>query len=102
MAHMEAEIIAGNESNGSSPAAPLMVRPDQTTSAPWAHGGNMMRALISKLKVPASESQLSVALGLSVVVMSGLLWAILWQSNIIVQQREAIKYLWSLHGGHIG
>ena len=61
-----------------------------------------MRALLSKLKVPASESQLSVALGLSVLVMSALLWAILWQSNIIAQQRESIRYLWSLHGGHIG
>ena len=61
-----------------------------------------MRALIAKLKVPASESQLSLALALSVLVMSGLLWAILWQSNMIVQQREAIRYLWSLHGGHIG
>lgn len=61
-----------------------------------------MRALIAKMKIPASESQLSLALGLSVLVMSGLLWAILWQSNIIVQQREAIRYLWSLHGGHMG
>jgi hypothetical protein len=61
-----------------------------------------MRALISKLKIPASESQLSLALGLSVLVMSALLWAILWQSNIIAQQRESIRYLWSLHGGHIG
>jgi hypothetical protein len=61
-----------------------------------------MRTLIAKMKIPASESQLSLALGLSVLVMSGLLWAILWQSNIIVQQREAIRYLWSLHGGHIG
>jgi hypothetical protein len=61
-----------------------------------------MRALISKLRIPASESQLSLALGLSVLVMSGLLWAILWQSNIIASQREAIRYLWSLHGGHIG
>jgi hypothetical protein len=61
-----------------------------------------MRALIAKMKIPASESQLSLALGLSVLVMSGLLWAILWQSNIISQQREAIRYLWSLHGGHMG
>ena len=61
-----------------------------------------MRALIAKMKIPASESQLSLALGLSVLVMSGLLWAILWQSNIIAQQRESIRYLWSLHGGHIG
>jgi len=61
-----------------------------------------MRALIAKLKVPASESQLSLALALSVVVMSGLLWGLLWQSNIIAQQREAIRYLFSLHGGHSG
>jgi hypothetical protein len=99
---MEAEMSAGAQNDMPSPSAPNTVQADQTTSAPWAHGGNMMRAIISRLKVPASESQLSLALGLSVVVMSGLLWAILWQSNIIVQQREAIKYLWSLHGGHIG
>jgi hypothetical protein len=61
-----------------------------------------MRAIIAKLQIPASESQLSLALGLSVLVMSALLWAILWQSNIIAQQRESIRYLWSLHGGHIG
>ena len=61
-----------------------------------------MRTLIAKMKIPASESQLSLALGLSVLVMSALLWAILWQSNIIAQQRESIRYLWSLHGGHIG
>jgi hypothetical protein len=75
---------------------------DQSTSAPRAHGGNTMRAIIAKLKIPASESQLSLALGLSVLVMSGLLWALLWQSNIIASQRESIRYLWSLHGGHIG
>jgi hypothetical protein len=77
-----------------------MARPNP--AAPWAHGDNEMRAIIAKLKVPASESQLSLALGLSVLVMSGLLWALIWQSNIILQQREAIRYLWSLHGGHIG
>jgi len=61
-----------------------------------------VRTIMNKLTIPASESQLSVALGLSVLVMSGLLWAILWQSNIIQQQRESIRYLLSLHGGHIG
>jgi hypothetical protein len=85
-----------------SPAVANTGRPDQTPSAPWAHGGFKMRALIAKLKIPASESQLSLALALSVLVMSGLLWGILWQSNIIAQQREAIRYLFSLHGGHIG
>lgn len=61
-----------------------------------------MRALIAKMKVPASESQLSLALALSVLAMSGLLWGLLWQSNIIAQQRESIRYLLSLHGGHVG
>jgi uncharacterized membrane protein len=99
---MEPELTAGAQSDMPSPAVANVARPDQTPSAPWAHGGFNMRALIAKLKVPASESQLSLALALSVLVMSGLLWAVLWQSNIIVQQREAIRYLWSLHGGHIG
>ena len=45
---------------------------------------------------------MSVALALSVLVMSGLLWGILWQANIIAEQREAIRWLWSLHGGHVG
>jgi hypothetical protein len=99
---MEPELTAGAPNELPFPVAPITVRPNQTPSAPWAHGGITVRALLAKLKVPASESQLSLALGLSVLVMSGLLWAILWQSNIISQQREAIRYLWSLHGGHIG
>jgi ABC-type uncharacterized transport system YnjBCD permease subunit len=61
-----------------------------------------VRALIQRLKIPATESQLSVALALSVLVMSLLLYGILWESNIITQQRDAIRWLWSLHGGHMG
>ena len=61
-----------------------------------------MRALIRRLSIPASESQLSVALALSVLVMSGLLWGIIWQGEIIARQREVIRWLFSLHGGHIG
>jgi hypothetical protein len=67
-----------------------------------AHGENILRAIIQRLKVPATESQLSIALALSVFVMSLLLWGILWQSSIINQQREAIRWLSSLKGGHIG
>lgn len=99
---MAQELSAEAENDSPSPVGANGSWPDQTTSAPWAHGGFKMRALVARLKVPASESQLSLALALSVLVMAGLLWAILWQSNIIVQQREAIRYLWSLHGGHIG
>ena len=61
-----------------------------------------MRSLIRRLSIPASESQLSVALALSVLVMSFLLWGIVWQSEIIAKQRALIRWLWSLHGGHIG
>ncbi len=60
-----------------------------------------MRALVRRLSIPASESQLSVALALSVLVMSLLLWGIVWQSDIIQKQRDVIRWLWSLHGGHI-
>jgi hypothetical protein len=61
-----------------------------------------MRALVQRLKIPATESQLSVALALSVLVMSLLLWGIVWQSDIIAKQRDVIRWLWSLHGGHVG
>jgi hypothetical protein len=60
-----------------------------------------MRALIRRLSIPASESHLSVALALSVLVMSLLLWGIVWQSDIIAKQRDVIRWLWSLHGGHM-
>lgn len=99
---MEPEVSAGAQNELPHPAVVSDARSNQTPSAPWAHGGFMMRAIIAKLKVPASETQLSLALALSVLVMSGLLWGLLWQSNIIAEQREAIRYLFSLHGGHIG
>jgi hypothetical protein len=83
-------------------AAAGMERRNSTLTALWAPGGNNVRALYGRLRIPATESQLSVALALSVLVMSGLLWGILWQANIIAEQREAIRWLWSLHGGHVG
>ncbi len=43
--------------------------------------------------VPASESQTGMALALAAVVMSVMLWGILWQSNIIVYQRGVIRSL---------
>ena len=74
----------------------------EIVSAPRALGGYNVRALMKSLTIPATESQLSVALALSVLVMSIMLWGILWQANVISQQREAIRWLWSLHGGHVG
>jgi hypothetical protein len=46
-----------------------------------------------RLNVPATESQTGMALALAAVVMSVMLWAILWQSNIIVYQRGLIRSL---------
>lgn len=47
-----------------------------------------------RLAVPASESHLTVALVLCMLVMSVLLCGIIWQSGIISYQRELIRLLW--------
>lgn len=59
-------------------------------------GGNLVR-ILRKLTVPASESQMAIALGLSILTMSLMLCAILWQSNIIVYQRDLIRVIWPGH-----
>ena len=51
--------------------------------------------LLRRLAVPATESQMAVAVAFSVVGMSLMLWAILWQSDVIAYQRELIRWLWS-------
>jgi hypothetical protein len=50
-----------------------------------------MRTLIRRLSVPASESQLSIALAFAVVVMSFLLWGVIWQASVISHQRQVIR-----------
>ncbi len=52
-----------------------------------------MTWLIHRLRVPASESQMGVALAMSAVAMSLMLWAILWQAELISQQAELIRWL---------
>ena len=51
--------------------------------------------LFRRLAVPATESQMAVALAISVVAMSLMLWAILWQSDVIAYQRDIIRWMWS-------
>jgi hypothetical protein len=51
--------------------------------------------LLRRLTVPASESQMAVALGISAVTMGLMLWAIIWQSDVITYQREVIRWMWS-------
>ena len=54
-----------------------------------------MSTLFRRLSVPATESQLAVALSLSAVIMALMLWAILWQSDVISYQRDVIRWMWS-------
>jgi hypothetical protein len=60
--------------------------------------GALVGKLSSRLAVPASETQVGLALALSVAVMSFLLWGLLWQSEIITRQRELIRSLSGLRG----
>jgi hypothetical protein len=53
-----------------------------------------------RLAVPASESHLTVALAICVLVMSFLLCGIMWQSGIIDYQRELIRWLWDSRFGN--
>lgn len=52
-----------------------------------------MRKWVRRLSVPASESQLSIALVFALVVMSFLLWGVIWQAGVISHQREVIRSL---------
>lgn len=49
--------------------------------------------LLRRLAVPATESQMAVALSFAAVMMALMLWAILWQSDVIAHQREVIRAL---------
>ena len=58
-----------------------------------------MSWLIHRLRVPVSEPPISVVLAFSVLVMSLMLCAILWQSTVIAQQGEVIRWLRDLKFG---
>jgi hypothetical protein len=53
-----------------------------------------MRFLRS-LALPAKESQLALALAVSIVFMSMLLYGLIWQSSVIVYQRDLIRWMWN-------
>jgi hypothetical protein len=55
-----------------------------------------MAWLIRKLRVPASESSVGIVLSFCVVTMGLMSLALLWQAEIIANQREAIRWLESL------
>ncbi len=55
--------------------------------------------LLRRLAIPASESQLAVALCASTVIMSLMLWLVIWQADVIAYQRDVIRWLWSWRFG---
>ena len=54
----------------------------------------MIRAF-RRLSEPATDSHLSMALGMAAVTLALMLWAIIWQANIIDYQRDLIRALFT-------
>ena len=52
-----------------------------------------MTWLMHRLRIPASESQMALVLGLCSILMSAMFWVIVWQSAIITEQRDVIRWL---------
>jgi hypothetical protein len=55
--------------------------------------------LIRKLRIPASESAMGIVLTFCILTMGLMSVALLWQAQIIANQREAIQWLESLKFG---
>jgi hypothetical protein len=51
--------------------------------------------IVRRLATPASENQMALVLAVSLVIMGLMLVALLWQSNVIVNQRDLIRVMWS-------
>jgi len=52
-----------------------------------------MSWIIRKLRIPASASSMGIVLTICVMAMGLMSIALLWQAQIIANQREAIHYL---------
>jgi hypothetical protein len=58
-----------------------------------------MSWLIRALRLPASESHTNFLLAFSLFIMALMAVAIVWQAQIIADQREAIRWLQALKFG---
>ena len=58
-----------------------------------------MTWLIRKLHIPASESSMGIVLTLCVITMGIMSIALIWQAQIIANQRDAIRWLESVRFG---
>jgi hypothetical protein len=62
-------------------------------------GDLYMTWLIRRLRLPAGESNTSLALAVCIFLMSLMSIGIIWQAQIIADQRQAIRWLESLKFG---
>jgi hypothetical protein len=58
-----------------------------------------MSWLIRTLRLPARETHTNLALAVSVFLMSLMSLGMIWQAQVIAEQRDAIKWLESLKFG---
>jgi hypothetical protein len=58
-----------------------------------------MSWLLRTLRLPARETHTNLALAVSVFIMSLMSLALIWQAQIIAEQRDAIKWLETLKFG---
>jgi len=58
----------------------------------------MFRAF-RRLSEPASESHLGIALAVAAVTLAIMLWAVIWQSDVIIYQRDLIREMWGASFG---
>lgn len=103
--HPGPRLASVSASCGDLGIAPPHATVDLLASQAWSvwgvPGGWMIQAL-RRLNEPASESHLGMALAVAAVVMGLMLWAILWQANIIAFQRDLIRLLSTAQFGGMG
>jgi len=58
-----------------------------------------MEWLVHKLRIPASASSMGILLTICIITMGLMSVALLWQAQIISNQREAIQWLETLKFG---
>jgi hypothetical protein len=58
-----------------------------------------MASPVTKLQAPASESQKNLVLVICILVMSAMCIGLIWQAQIIANQRDDIKWLQNLKFG---
>lgn len=58
-----------------------------------------MFRVFHRLNEPASESHLGIALAVAAVTLAIMLWAVIWQADVIIYQRDLIREMWGASFG---